>query len=140
MAMITPAQVTESLNVPASTVRRWAAQFKDFLSTQQGKKRMYTVTDVDVFRRIRDLSAQGYSLKRIAEMLPVVEPAPNESTALMTVADFTRSLESAHETIAHLEARIRSLEGLEARIKSLEARDAWYRLPWYQRIGRKPPA
>ena len=70
--MVTPKQVSETLNVPGSTIRRWALRFENVLSKQVGKKRVYTLQDVDTFRKIRDYSKQGKSLDNIADKLKIV--------------------------------------------------------------------
>lgn len=131
--MITPSQISESLNVPASTVRRWAVRFEKHLSKRTGKKRTYTPTDLDTFRRIRDLSASGFGLDRIDSMLDVVETPQDKSTALITLADFVQSLEIAHNQVATLQAR---LDEQNARLDTLEK---WLALPFYKRIGKRPP-
>ena len=133
--MITPAMVSDMINVPASTVRRWAARYAHHLSPQHGKKRMYTVSDVDTFRRIRDLSGQGYSLERIDQELGIVpEVQPDEKTAAMvSMSDFVESLESAHRTLAELKQQA---DTQSARIKALEE---WILLPWWKKFIRRPP-
>lgn len=131
--MITPGQASESLNVPTSTIRRWSARFERHLSKRPGKKRTYTPTDLDTFRRIRDLSTSGFGLDRIDSMLEVVETPTDPTTALITLADFVQSLESAHNQVASLQQRF---DEQKARLDALEA---WLALPWYKRIGKNPP-
>ena len=131
--MITPHQASESLNVPSSTIRRWSARFERHLSPRKGKKRTYTPTDIDTFRRIRDLSASGFGLDRIDGMLEVVETPPDPTTALLTLADFVQSLETAHNQVALLQQRF---DEQKARIDALEA---WIAMPFYKRIGKRPP-
>lgn len=131
--MITPSQVSESLNVPTSTVRRWAVRFERHLSKRSGKKRAYTTSDLDTFRRIRDLSESGYGLDRIDSMLDVVEPPQDASTSLLTLADFVQSLEVAHNTIASMQTMI---DDQAARLDNLES---WVAMPFYKRFGKRPP-
>ena len=130
--MITPHQASESLNVPPSTIRRWSARFEKHLSPRTGKKRTYTPTDLDTFRRIRDLSASGFGLDRIDSMLDVVERPQDKSTALLTLADFVQSLETAHSQVASLQATV---DEQKARLDALES---WLATPWYKRIGKHP--
>jgi len=138
--MITPKQVSDSLNVPASTIRRWAARFEEYLSPRKGKKRSYTTGDMDTFRRIRDYSAEGFSLDRIAEMLSVVESPADQSTELLKLSDFIQSLEIAHSTVTKLQNQLDEnsikLEEQQARIQALEE---YIALPWYKKIVNKPP-
>ena len=74
--MFTPAQVAQTLNCPPSTLRRWAKHFAAFLSPQSGKKRVYTIADIDTLKRIQELSAKGLSYDQIAQTLTVVSAPP----------------------------------------------------------------
>ena len=135
--MLSPKQVSESLTVPPSTIRRWSVKFASHLSTghlSPGQKRSYTLADVDTLRRIRDLHADGVALDRIDAMLDIVEFPPNESTALANLPDISREIESVHAVVAELRQILRDQSD---RIKALEE---WINTPWYKRIGKKPPA
>lgn len=138
--MITPKQVSDSLNVPPSTIRRWASRFEIHLSPRRGKKRVYTTSDLDVFRRIRDYSASGFSLERISELLDVVEKPIDESKDLLVLADFVQAIESAHNTIAEMRTQLEDqsakIDDQSARIEALEK---WINSPWYKKIlGSRP--
>ena len=130
--MFTPAQVAQTLNTPPSTLRRWAKRFAPFLSPQSGKKRTYTVADIDTLKRIQDLSAQGLSYAQIAQTLTVVSQPPAD-TALISLADFAQALESAHAQLAAVQAK------LNQQAQELDAIKAWLQLPFYKRLGKKPP-
>ena len=130
--MFTPAQVAQTLSVPPSTLRRWAKHFAAFLSPQSGKKRTYTVADIDTLKRIQDLSAQGLSYAQIAQTLTVVSQPPAD-TALISLADFAQALESAHAQLAAVQAQ------LTQQAQELDAIKAWLQLPFYKRLGKKPP-
>ena len=130
--MFTPAQVAQTLNTPPSTLRRWAKHFAAFLSPQNGKKRTYTVADIDTLKRIKDLSAQGLSYAQIAQTLTVVSQPPAD-TALITLADFAQALESAGAQLAAMQAQ------LNQQAQELDAIKAWLRLPFYKRWAKKPP-
>ena len=130
--MFTPAQVAQTLSVPPSTLRRWAKHFASYLSPQSGKKRTYTVADIDTLRRIQELSAQGLSYEHIAQTLSIVS-APPADTALVSVADFAQALESAHAQLASLQAQ------LTQQAQELDAIKAWLQLPFYKRWAKKPP-
>ena len=130
--MFTPAQVAQTLNTPPSTLRRWAKRFAAFLSPQSGKKRTYTVADIDTLKRIQDLSAQGLSYAQIAQTLTVVSQPPAD-TALISLADFAQALEGAHAQLASLQAQVAQ------QAEELQAIKAWLRLPFYKRLGKKPP-
>jgi DNA-binding transcriptional MerR regulator len=127
--MITPKQVSESLNVPSSTIRRWAVRFKDVLSKQEGKKRIYTLEDVDTFRRIRDFSKQGRNLDAIeAELMifkPKVEPA--EEKGLMIHPEVLKVMQEINsQNIA-----------LQLQVDQLQAQVDWLMLPWWKKISKK---
>ena len=130
--MFTPAQVAQTLNCPPSTLRRQAKYFAAFLSPQSGKKRTYTVADIDTLKRIQELSAQGLSYEQIAQTLTIVSVPPAD-TALVSVADFAQALESAHAQLASLQAQ------LTQQAEELQAIKAWLQLPFYKRLGKKPP-
>jgi len=130
--VFTPAQVAQTLNTPPSTLRRWAKHFAAFLSPQSGKKRTYTIADIDTLKRIQDLSAQGLSYAQIAQTLTVVSQPPAD-TALISLADFAQALESAHAQLAAVQAQ------LNQQAQELDAIKAWVRLPFYKRLGKKPP-
>ena len=130
--MFTPAQVAQTLNTPPSTLRRWAKHFAAFLSPQSGKKRTYTVADIDTLKRIQDLSAQGLSYAQISQTLTVVSQPPAD-TALISLADFAQALESAHAQLAAVQAQ------LTQQAQELDAIKAWLQLPFYKRLGKKPP-
>lgn len=130
--MFTPAQVAQTLSVPPSTLRRWAKHFAAFLSPQSGKKRVYTIADIDTLKRIQELSAQGLSYTQIAQTLTVVS-APPADTALISLADFAQALEGAHAQLAAVQAQ------LNQQAQELDAIKAWLQLPFYKRLGKKPP-
>jgi DNA-binding transcriptional MerR regulator len=157
--MLTPGQVSESLKIPPSTLRRWAVRFADHLSPQPDGRthRKYTVDDLNTFRKIRDLSGQGLVLDDIAARLDVVDQnPPDDTTDLITTEGYTRMLDYAVESLQSLQAMISSQQSLIAdqgqRITRLESKtvDAgqgdelerlrkWAALPWYKRIVTKPP-
>jgi len=130
--VFTPAQVAQTLSVPPSTLRRWAKHFASYLSPQSGKKRVYTIADIDTLKRIQELSAKGLSYDQIAQTLTLVS-APPADTALVSVADFAQALESASAQLASLQAQIIQ------QAEELDAIKAWLRLPFYKRLGKKPP-
>ena len=113
-------------------MRRWAKHFASYLSPQSGKKRTYTIADIDTLKRIQELSAKGLSYAQIAQTLTLVS-APPADTALVSVADFAQALESASAQLASLQAQIIQ------QAEELDAIKAWLRLPFYKRLGKKPP-
>jgi DNA-binding transcriptional MerR regulator len=130
--MLTPGQISNTLQVSPATVRRWSARFARHLTPHiAGKKRTYSVDDLAVLTRVRDLSALGTSLDQIDQALSVTDTS--QSSALITVADFARALQFAQDTIAHLQNQ------LDQQNDRLDALTAWLALPWYKRAGKHPP-
>ena len=132
-AMITPGQASETLNVPPSTLRRWAKKFEDFLSPQTGSHRAYTLEDINTFRKIRDLLANGQTYKSIKEQLNIVETPKDQTKALATIPDLIQALQFASDQLANMKSQ---MDRQDERIKALEA---WIALPWYRKIFTKPP-
>ena len=129
--MITPKQVSESLNVPSSTIRRWAVRFEDVLSKQESKKRMYTMEDLDTFRKIRDYSKQGKSLDNIADKLKIVSSKVDQEQKPETGLILHPELVSFMQNIA--EQNI----ALQLQVDQLQAQVDWLMLPWWKKISKK---
>jgi len=150
--MLTPGQVSETLNVPSSTLRRWAARFADHLSPQPSGRghRSYTVDDLNTFRRIRDLSGEGMLLDDITKRLDVVELPPDETKDLITTEGYSRMLDYAVNTLESMQSLIadqgQRITRLEGRIIDAGQNDndelkrlrKWASLPWWKRIFTPP--
>ena len=136
--MITPKQVSESLNVPSSTIRRWAVRFEDVLSKQESKKRMYTMEDLDTFRKIRDYSKQGKSLDNIADKLKIVASKVDQEqkpeTGLILHPELVSFMQNIAEQNVALQLQANKLQG------QVDQLTAWISLPWYKRIGKHVPS
>ena len=131
--MLTPGQIAQNLDVSTATVRRWSARFAPYLSPHTpGKKRSYTVDDLAVLTRVRDLSATGTPLAQIDQALAVTD-IPAQSSALITLTDFAQSLQSARDQVAHLQTQ------LDQQTNRLDALTAWLALPFYKRWFTRPP-
>ncbi len=131
--MFTPAQACETLTVPASTLRRWAGLFQNYLSPQKGKKRQYTFADIDIFRQVRDLSQQGFTADRIKEQLTLMPKADETEKSIMALTELVRELSIIQADNARLQAQLSEQQ------KQLDAVMAWLRLPWYKRMTTKQP-
>lgn len=152
----TPGEVSNLLGVPASTLRRWAVRFEKALSPQDmeaGRHRVYANSDLEVFRQIRDLAAKGHSLRSIENILTVIppgqakpefmpnfepegEPTPpgeqSQNSALMVLA-VSRELGTHNAQIQALQDQINKQN------ERLAALTEFMALPWYKRIGKRPP-
>jgi len=135
--MITPGQVSDTLNIPSSTIRRWAVRFADMLSPQDSKKRMYTLDDLDTFRRIRDYSKQGKSLDNIADKLKIVrarvETEQQPETGLIVHPEVAKVLSRISESNIALQLQLDKLQEQHNRLL------AWLMLPWWKRLFRQMP-
>ena len=130
--MLTPGQIAQTLDISTATLRRWSARFAPYLSPHTpGKKRSYTVDDLAVLTRVRDLSATGTPLAQIDQALAVTDQSA-ESSALITLADFAQSLQFARDQVAHLQTQ------LDQQTARLDALTAWLALPFYKRLFKKP--
>jgi len=134
--MLTPKQISETLTIPPSTLRRWAKRFEEFLSTetQPGKHRTYTPTDLNTFRTIQELLANGKTYAQIENELAVVdqsEPAP--STALLALPEFQMAIEEFRAINATLVSEIEEFRKWQNEF------NAWAALPWWKRIFTPPP-
>lgn len=130
--MITPKQTAETLQVSTSTVRRWSIEFEAFLSHRTGVKRQYTTDDVATLARIRDLFKQGYSIAQIHETLPTVDRSKTDK-ALINIADFATALSMARADNAKLNQMVTDMS------TRLDALENWLALPFYKRLGKRPP-
>lgn len=129
--MVTPKQVSESLNVPSSTIRRWAVRFEDVLSKQDSKKRMYTMEDLDTFRKIRDYSKQGKSLDNIADKLKIVSSKVDQEQKPETGLILHPELVSFMQNIAEQNV------ALQLQANKLQEQVDWLMLPWWKKISKK---
>jgi len=151
---ITPSEVSDNLGIPVSTLRRWAVRFEKVLSWQApeaGRHRVYTAGDLETFRQIRDLASKGHSLRAIENILTVIPPgqaaprpevdpetdpgvkqAASGENALMVVA-------VAGEVGKH-GAKIDNMQAqIDKQNRRLAALTEYLSLPWYKRIGKRPP-
>jgi len=133
--MITPKQVSESLEIPPSTIRRWSRQFQNHLSPHKpGKHRSYTPTDFDTLSKIKDMLNNGMTYNEIDKKLDVIPKENiNRTTALLRLSDFTQIIEYTQATIATLQTKA---DNQDQRIKALED---WIALPWYRKMITKTP-
>lgn len=151
-----PGEVSDLLSVPASTLRRWAVRFEKVLTPQApeaGRHRVYSNSDIETFRQIRDLAAKGHSLRAIENILtvipsgqskpefmpnfePIDEPAPDTETAqnsALMVMGISRELGTHNAQIQALQDQINKQN------ERLTALTEFMALPWYKRIGKRPP-
>jgi len=133
--MVTPKQVSETLNVPGSTIRRWALRFEAVLSKQVGKKRVYTLQDVDTFRKIRDYSKQGRNLDAIEAELMLVMPRVKKSDAVgLTVhPEVLRVINELNDQNVAMQLQVDKMKDQQNKLI------AWLMLPWWKRLFKQMP-
>jgi DNA-binding transcriptional MerR regulator len=133
--MITPKQVSETLDIAPSTLRRWAKRFSDHLSPhEKGKHRSYTPSDLTTFQNIKTLLDQNLTYDEIENKLDVL-PAPqtNQTSALLNLADFTQIMEEISANNQILRSQI------EKQTERLNKLEEYITLPWYKKLFTKPP-
>lgn len=128
------------LNIPESSLRRYAVLFADYLSPSAHKRRRtYTDQDIATLGRIRDL-AQRMPLDQIGPLLSVVETHEETANALALVPSIALAIEQAAAQSAQALQRIEQLEALQAdQAEELRRLREWLALPWWRRFWGKPP-
>lgn len=131
--MLTPKQISETLTVPTSTLRRWSKRFSKHLTPHEPKShRTYNTSDLETLRKIRDLLKNGLTYDQIDPKLDIMEPSENEN-AIMNVVDFNQVLEQARASIQRLQSQI------DNQADKIERLENFLSLPFYKRIFTKPP-
>lgn len=143
--MFSPKQVSDMLQIPPSTLRRYSVLFAAHLSPQkEGKKRVYTDQDITILKRIKDLSHK-MPIDQIGPRLVIVDdppPAPKEETSSLLPEIFARfdwleaDRQKTAKEISELTTRLERLEADNAHTERLKA---WAALPWWQRLFIPPP-
>jgi len=129
--MLTPKQISETLTVPASTLRRWSKRFEKHLTPHKPHThREYSTSDLETLRKIRDLLADGLTYDEIEPKLDIIEP---KETALLNLADFNQVLEQARASIQKLQSQI------DTQAQKIEKLENYLSKPFYKRIFTKPP-
>ena len=131
--MITPKQASDTLQVSTSTVRRWASDFEPFLGPRQGFKRLYSVDDLAVLKKIRDLYGKGLNTPQVKDALQVVDRSAADS-ALITIPDFAAALSQAQADQARLIVKVNELAN------QVQALQEYFGLPFHKRIFKRPPS
>ena len=65
-----PGEVSNYLDIPSSTLRRYARLFGKYLSpSAQGRRRQYTEQDLEILQKIKTASAEGVPIEEIGPLL-----------------------------------------------------------------------
>jgi len=143
--MYTPKQVSEMLQIPTSSLRRYSEAFKDHLTIKhtKGQKRTYTEQDIITLGKIRDLAKSGLTHEVISERLPLIEeqsePIDNALALIPTVAKELEAIKDNQSSIVQIiqqlqddleDQKTANLE-LQKKVNDLES---FNNLPWWKRI------
>ena len=101
------------------------------MSRQVGKRRSYTLQDVEMFRRIAAYSKQGKNLDAIEADLKITMPRVRRAdpAGLTVHPEVLRVLEEINN---------QNME-LQLQVDKLTARLDWLSLPWWKRLFSKQP-
>jgi len=129
--MLTPKQISETLTVAPSTLRRWSKRFSKHLTPHEpNTHREYSTSDLETLRKIRDLLEDGLTYDDIEPKLDIIEP---KETALLNLADFNQVIEQARASIQKLQSQI------DDQAQKIEKLENYLSLPLHKRIFTKPP-
>jgi len=164
--MFSPGQASELLEIPPSTLRRYAKLFEKYLSEGARKKRRtYTETDLSKLKQIKELLDAGSTIKEVPDQLGKTLEVQKEDTstalALPGLIEQLKEFQSIFEQQQQeIEEHKQALIYLAKRFKQIEKRDQqrqhqeqeviiltervdqlqeWINTPWYRKVGKKPP-
>src|SRR5512138_1169464 len=113
MSALSPQQTADMLSVSAQTLRRWAVQFAEFLSQEaapgRGRRRSYTLKDIDILRRAGALLRSHSVDETIALLRTPPEQTNTQALDKMTMPDLIGMVTSAQGVIDDLRARVDDL-------------------------------
>lgn len=144
--MYKPNEASKLLNIPESTLRRLALQFKDYLSPQTGRKRHYTQRDLSILQQARDMLESGLTVKlvsarleKITELMPDEQPTEQEPEPdnASPVLNQLAVLDKQYSSLLSELERLRDERQVDR--ERLARLEAWLSLPWWRRLFTSPP-
>jgi len=121
--MFFPGQASELLNIPPSTLRRYANLFQDYLSEGAHRKRRRTYTEADLtkLKQIRELLNAGSTLNEVSDQLDAdiettIDVEEDTSKALTLpglitqLEEFQAAFEQQQQEIIYLTQRVEELQ------------------------------
>jgi len=139
---LSPAQCAEILGIQPRTLRRWSVILATGLSPSAaaiGRKRYYSGSDIQTLRRAQEMMKNGMTLKRIAEVLPIVPADEDKSTSVILSSEMSLAMQEQAMALGALAERGRTIsesqEEHEERLKRLEE---WSRLPFWKKLTSSP--
>jgi len=142
--MFTPGQVSDMLEIPPSTLRRYVKDFPKHLSETATKKRgrRFTEHDIATLARARELLQQGRKPKETNKLLAIVGQEDGQAepdSALALVPSISHALSEVQEQAQALRSILENVaDNQNAANRRLEALEAWMREPWYRRLFARP--
>ena len=131
--MLTPKQISETLTVPSSTLRRWSKRFSKHLTPHEpNTHREYNTSDLETLRKVKELLDAGLTYDEIEPKLDIIEPKETDK-ALMTLSDFNQVIEQARASIQKMQSQI------DEQAQKIEKLENWINQPLHKRIFSKPP-
>jgi DNA-binding transcriptional MerR regulator len=133
-----PGEVSKMLDIPGSTLRRYVATFPDYLTpgAKRQRGRRFTDRDIAILARVRDLAGRGVQLAdipaQLGDVLEEEEPTQNQTVAL-ALPGVVKSLAEIQRLFQDQQTELNELRQAQAEL--LE----YIKLPWWERIRRKPP-
>lgn len=124
----TPQAVANQIGVSVQSVRRWAEQYKDFLSDSAnpapGKARLYTWADVETLRRIKEFRDLALPLDEITKRLSTPTAPPATVAPIVATQAPQESPQAGPAPLAMVEA----ITALQRQIDGLQQaqRPAWW--------------
>ena len=139
-AMYTPAQVSEMLRIPPSTLRRYSVLFATHLSPQApGRKRAYSESDIATLSKVKEL-IRKFPLEEISARLPVMDEPPAPESTLVLIPALAKELQRLDTERQALSSELTEMKAsFQAVNEKLEKLSAWLAQPWYKRLFSKPP-
>lgn len=128
--MYSPAQASQLLGIPGSTIRRYCKLFGSFLSQDANKaRRTFTDGDLVILSQVKELINQGVRVDQVASRLQPVNH--DEPDSRLVLPGLYKAVEGVKLSQAEQQ---RQLDELRRRLDEHDRRE---RLPWYRRIFRK---
>ena len=130
--LYSPGEVSNYLNIPSSTLRRYARLFSKYLSpSAQGRRRKYTTIDLEIFEKIKTLSAEGVL---IDEMGPLLAEMPIDHAEIIEGESQERAIVPVNpEVIRKFDNVDNKLDQLLAEIAQLRADLEAAKKPFWKR-------
>jgi len=129
--MFTPGQVSDMLEIPPSTLRRYVKDYPEHLSKTATKKRG------------REMLQQGREPEEVGALLAVVSQEDGQAdpdSALALVPSISQALSEVQEQSQALRSILEAVADRQSEAgRRVEILEAWISEPWYRRLLARPP-